>query len=146
MVEPAEPTAQAFGAGLAPVIPEVHAMAKVRVEQVAEREVALQCLNQIELSAATKAVEQVAEGGHEMINDEEQRQGAFGRRHAHKLYLFRTRIFELDGKNGKIMLRSKRTKHGQMATPDRIVVRYLEIEYGDAQAKFPLQLLSVGGG
>jgi hypothetical protein len=31
-----------------------------------------------------------------------------------------------------------------MATPDGIVVRYLEIEYGYAQAKFPLQLLSVG--
>jgi hypothetical protein len=33
-----------------------------------------------------------------------------------------------------------------MATPDWIVVRYLEIEDGDAQAEFPLQLLSVGGG
>jgi hypothetical protein len=32
-----------------------------------------------------------------------------------------------------------------MTTPDWIVVRYLEIEYGDAQAKFPLQLLSVSG-
>ena len=121
-------------------------MAKVRVEQVAEREVALECLNQIELSAAAKPVEQVAEWRHEVINDEEQRQGAFGRRHAHKPYLFRARILELDGKDGKIVLRRKRAKHSQMAAPDWIVVSYSVIEYGDAQAKFPLQLLSAGGG
>jgi hypothetical protein len=80
-----------------------------------------------------------------VINNEEQRQGPVGRRHAHKPYFFRTGIFELDRKNGEIMLRGKRTKHGQMATPDWIVVRYLVVEDGDAQAGFPLQLLSVGG-
>ncbi len=51
-------------------------MAKVRVQQVAKRKVALQRLNQIELSAAAEAVEQVTQGGHEVINDKEQRQRA----------------------------------------------------------------------
>ncbi len=113
-------------------------MAKVRVEQVAKRKVAFQRLNQIELSAAAQAVEQVTEGGNEVINDKEQGQRAHGRRHADEPYFFWTGILELHRKNGKVMLRRKRAEHGQMAAPNWVVARYLVVEDGDAHAGFPL--------
>jgi hypothetical protein len=113
-------------------------MAKMGIQQIAERKVALQRLNQIELGTAADAVEQVTEGGHEVINNKKQRQWPFGRGHTHKPDFFRAGVFELDRKDGKVMLRRQRPKHRQMAAPNRIVARYLEVENGDAHAEFPL--------
>src|SRR3984957_12439338 len=70
MVEPAEPTPQTSGARSAPVMLEVHAMAKVGVEQIAKREIALQRLDKIRFCAATEPVKPITEGGCEVINDE----------------------------------------------------------------------------
>ena len=79
-------------------------MAKVRVQDVAEGEVALERLDQIGLYAAAQPVEQVTEGGHEVIDDKEERQRPRRRRYADEPDLFRTGIFELYGEDGKVVL------------------------------------------
>ena len=100
---------------------------------------------QVELSAAAQPVEEITEGRHEVINNKEQGHGAKGRRHPHPAYLLWTGIFELNGEDGKLVLRRERTKHGQVAAADWIVAGYSVIKNRDAQ-KFPLQRLSLGGG
>jgi hypothetical protein len=62
MSDPAEPTPQTLGAGLAPMMLEVHAMAKMRVQKAPKNEIALERLNEIEFGAATEPVEQITEG------------------------------------------------------------------------------------
>ena len=52
MVDPAERPPQATGARFAPMMLEIHAMTEVRVQNVAEREVALERLDQVGLGAA----------------------------------------------------------------------------------------------
>ena len=123
---------------------EVHAMAKVRVEKVAKSQIALQCLYEIGLCAATNPVKQITEGRHEVINDKEQGQGARGRRHADKPYLLWAGIFELDREHGKFMLPRERTKHRQVAAPNGIVARYFVVEDGDAQGTVSFLMQSTG--
>jgi hypothetical protein len=91
---------------------EVHAMTEMRVQEVTENEVALQCLNEIEFGAAAEPVKQATERSHEVVNDKEQGEGAGGRRDPHPPYLLRPGIFEFDGEDGEVMLRSKGTEHG----------------------------------
>ena len=146
MIEPAEPAPQTLGAGLAPMMFQVHAMAKVRVKKVAKSQIALQGLYEIGLCAAAKPVKQVTEGRHEVINDKEQGQGPGGRRHAYKPYLLRAGIFELDSEDGKFMLPRKSTKHRQMAAPNGIVARYFVVEDGDAQGRVSFRKQSTGKG
>jgi hypothetical protein len=57
---------------------EVHAVAKVRVEEVTESEIAFESLDQIKPGATAEPVEQVTEGGHEMVNDKQKGQGTNG--------------------------------------------------------------------
>jgi hypothetical protein len=118
---------------------EVHTVTKMRVQQVAEREITLQGLHKIEPGAAADAVEQVIDGRHHVEGDKKQRQGTRGCGHVNKLYLFRTGILELNCKDGKVMLRCKRTKHRQVAASGWIVARYFVIKNSDAHANFPLE-------
>jgi len=96
-------------------------------------------LHQVEPGAAAHPVQEVIDGRHHVESNKQQRQGARGRRHVNKLYLFRARILKLNRKHGKVMLRRKRTKHGQVAASRWIVARYLVIKDGDAHAVFPFE-------
>jgi hypothetical protein len=78
MIQPAEPTPQAPGAGPGPMVLEVHAMAKVRVQKIAEGEIALESLDEIKPGAAAEPVKQVRERRHEVVNDKEKSQRAYG--------------------------------------------------------------------
>jgi hypothetical protein len=78
MIEPAEETAQPPGAGLAPMLLEVHAMAKVRVQEVTESEIAFESLDEIKPGAAAEPIEQVTEGRHEVVNDKQKGQRTNG--------------------------------------------------------------------
>ncbi len=114
---------------------QVHAMAKVRVEKVAEYVVALERLNEISLCAVPKPVEQITEGRDELINHKKQGQRAHRRRYTDKPYLVGTGIFELDREDGKVMLLRESAKHGQMTAPEWIIARYFVVEDGDARGR-----------
>ena len=110
-------------------------MAKVSIENVAEGEVALERLDQIGLYAAAQPVEQIAQRGHELINEKEECQGAGGRRHADELNFFRAGVFELYGEDGKAVFCCKCAKHRQMTTAGGIIVRYFVIVNSDVQGR-----------
>jgi hypothetical protein len=81
-----------------------------------------------------------------VIHDKEQGQGPGGRGHSYKAYFFRKRVLELDCEDSKVMLRRKRAKHRQMATPDGIVAGYFVIKDGDAQRRIPCPQTSIEQG
>jgi hypothetical protein len=50
---------------------EVHAMAKVRVQNVAKSKIALESLDEIKFGTAAKPVEEITERRHDVVNDKE---------------------------------------------------------------------------
>src|ERR1700760_2882906 len=114
---------------------EVHTMAKMSVQYVAEREVTFECLDQIGLYAAAQPVEQVTEGSHEVINDKEECERPGRRGYADKLDFIGTGIFELHGEDSKVVLRREGAKHRQMTTAGGIIARYFVIVNSDVQGR-----------
>jgi hypothetical protein len=128
MVEPAKETTKPAGSGDWPMCRQVIPVAKLRVRDRPETEIALYHLDEIETGLPLPAVRQVIERGQQVITQEQEHQGPSRHRNPDRPNSFGARIIEVDGENGEVEFMREFSQHLQMTAANGIRGPHLVIK------------------